>query len=323
MHIPDGMLSAPVWAAGWAGMLGLVGVAVRKVRKRLSDKRTVLMAVLGALIFALQMLNFPVAGGTSGHFGGGALAAILLGPWPAVLVMTAVLVIQSFMFADGGVTALGANILCIGVVAPFVGVWVYTLLRRMSAGRAMRLAGAFVAAWLSTVLAAAGIAALVALSGAAPMAVVGPAMLFWHAVIGVGEGLITAGLIAYVMAVRPELLDGVDDAARLRPALVGLAAMAFAAAGVSFVASSRPDGLEYVAEKLGFLREVPPAFDGSPLPDYLVPGIPNEALAGVLAGIVGVVITGLVLYGSLRGLKRREGGEAGMGGGAGQDGAVA
>ncbi len=304
MHIPDGMLSTPTWTVSWVGAAGLLGYAVREVRRKVSDGRLVLMAVLASAIFALQMLNFPVAGGTSGHFAGGAAAAIILGPWPAVIIMSTVLIIQSLVFADGGITALGANIINLGVIGPFVGWWVYSLITHTRESGALRAFAAFFAAWISLVLAALFAAVLIWVSGGAPLLAVAGSMGSWHAVIGLGEGAITAGLISYLAATRPDLLS-MKGEARPKAAAFGLAGLAVVAAGVSFLASSHLDGLEFVAERLGFLNEVEPVFSGSPIPDYVIPGIANETLAGILAGVVGLIVTGALLYGLLSAIRQR------------------
>jgi cobalt/nickel transport system permease protein len=305
MHIPDGMLSTPVFALSWAGAIGFMGYAVREVRRRIDEKKLVLMAVLAALIFALQMLNFPVAGGTSGHFAGGAAAAIILGPWPAVLVMSAVLAVQALLFADGGITALGANIINLAVVGPFVGWATYTLLTRVRDSKSFKVGSSFVAAWLAVELAAVSAAVMVWASGAAPFGIVVGSMAFWHALIGIGEGLITAGLIGYLLAVRPDLLGASQERAHVRNAAIGLAVLALLAVGVSFLASSYPDGLEFVAERAGFLNETEPVFGGSLIPDYAVPGVANETLAGVLAGLAGIVVTGVLVYGAVAAVRAR------------------
>jgi len=300
MHIPDGMLDTRTVAAGWVVALPAVGYAARTVRRTLADSRIVLLAVLAALVFALQMLNFYVAGGTTGHFAGGALAAILMGPWAAVVVLTSVLAVQAFVFADGGVTALGANIVNMALIAPFVGWWLYSAAVRLRPTRAGRAVGAFVAGWTAAVAGSLGAAVMVWASGRAPLGAVAGAMGFWHAVIGIGEGLVTAGLVAYVTAVRPDLMR--TDAQAMRPGslVASFGVLALLAAGLSFLAGTAPDGLERVAETLGFAPTAPPPVTGGLLPDYVMPGVANSALAGVLAGLVGVVITGVALYGALR-----------------------
>jgi cobalt/nickel transport system permease protein len=305
VHIPDGMLDTRTVGVTWVAAVPALGIAVRKVRQRMSDGRLVLMAVLAGLVFALQMLNFPVAGGTSGHFAGGALAAILLGPWAAMLVLASVLIVQAFIFSDGGVTALGANILNMAVVAPLVGWFVYSLAIRISDSRISRTFGAFAAAWCSTVAAALGAAVMIWLSGAAAFAPVVGAMAFWHVFIGIGEGLVTTGLVAYILAVRPDLMSADSEVLRPRGLALSLGLLAAAAAGLSFLASSSPDGLESVAEHLGFLGRSTQATNG-PLAGYVVPGIANEALAGVLAGLAGAAVTGALLYALLRGVSGRK-----------------
>jgi cobalt/nickel transport system permease protein len=207
MHIPDGFLDAKTFVTLDVVGAGFVAVAAARARRTLSERAVPLMAVLAAFIFAAQMLNFPVAGGTSGHFAGGALAAIILGPWAAVLVMTLVLVIQALLFGDGGVLALGANVFNIAVVAPFVGYALYRLIRRLWRNEAGRFVASFAAAWLAVVAAASACAVELAISGTIPLAVVLPTMAAVHAVIGVGEGLITALALGALRATRPDLLE--------------------------------------------------------------------------------------------------------------------
>ena len=304
MHIPEGMLSIPV--TGLAGVVSIatIAYAVSWVRRHLDDRKVVLMAVLGALIFALQMLNFPIQAGTSGHFAGGALAGILLGPWPAVLVMTAVLGVQAFLFGDGGVMALGANILNLGILAPLVGYLVYQATTHWRDTRGGRLGSAFMGAWLSSLLAALAVAAELGLSGTAHLGLATIAMGSTHALIGIGEGLITATLIAYLIAVRPDLLTSQAQGTGTRPlrgVVVTLAAIALLATSLSFMASSAPDGLEWVYFDQGVgdaqaVAQAPKLLgDGGPLADYQVAGLTNEALSRALAGLVGLSIVGALL----------------------------
>lgn len=207
MHIPDGFLDAKTFLTLDVAGVGFVAAAAARARRLLSERAVPLMAVLAAFIFAAQMLNFPVAGGTSGHFAGGALAAILLGPWAGGLVMTLVLVIQALAFGDGGLLALGANVINMAVVAPFVGYGSYSLLRKVFPGEAGRFVGVFAGAWLATVASASACAAELAISGTAPFGLVFPAMAGVHALIGLGEGVITAAAVAAIRASRPDLLE--------------------------------------------------------------------------------------------------------------------
>lgn len=299
MHIPDGMLSNATVAVTGAASVGYLGYAVAWVRKHFDQRKIVLMAVTAALIFALQMLNFPVAGGTSGHFAGGALAAILLGPFAAAIVMATVLMVQALVFADGGILALGANVLNLAVIAPLVGWAVWQLAQKFSDSKATKVVAAFAAAWLSLMIAATAAALEIWISGNAQLGMVLGAMGGWHALIGIGEGLITAGLVAYVMQVRPDLLDQSNRAGSFSPRsiAIGFGVLAFVAAGLSFFASSSPDGLEFVyfEEGVGVAFEEVSLLSGI-MPDYMAPGLSSDALAGILAGVVGVIITGVFLY---------------------------
>jgi cobalt/nickel transport system permease protein len=216
MHIPDGFLSAPVATAGW--VLAGVGVAlaVRRAERRLDERAVPLMGVMAAFIFATQMMNFPVAGGTSGHLIGGAVAAILLGPAPAIVVMTAVVSLQALLFQDGGLGALGANVLFMGVTAVLTGHFVYRLLQPLDRRLGTRAVATFAAAWLSVEVAALGTSLALVISDASPLDVVLPAMLGVHALVGIGEGLISVAVVAFVSATRPDLLE-VGRAARSMP----------------------------------------------------------------------------------------------------------
>ena len=206
MHIPDGFLEARVWVPAWVVAAGAVAVCSRKTTQTLGQRTVPVMGVTAAFIFAAQMLNFPVAGGTSGHLLGGAIAASLLGPYAGFLVITVVLLVQCFIFQDGGVTALGANVVnmaLVGTAAVYPIVW---LASRINRGRAGCIAGAVVAAWFSVVLASLMCAIELALSGTSPARVVIPAMVGVHAVIGIGEAVVTGFLVAFVLRTRPELM---------------------------------------------------------------------------------------------------------------------
>lgn len=198
MHIPDGFLTPGVWAGASVLSAGALAGAVAKAKETLQDRQVPALGVAAAFIFAAQMINFPVAGGTSGHLLGGALAAILLGPWNAFLVMATVLVIQCFFFYDGGLTALGANVLNMAVIAPWVAYGVYKLFARAGKNKFVQTAAVFIAAWFSVMTAALACTAEIVLSGTVPWPVVLSAMAGWHALIGIGEGLITTVVVAFV-----------------------------------------------------------------------------------------------------------------------------
>jgi cobalt/nickel transport system permease protein len=207
MHLPDGFLTTPISIAAWAASAGGLGYALRRVGKTLGERQVPLMGVTAAFIFAAQMLNFTVIGGTSGHLLGGALAAILLGPWAGMLVMTSVLTVQALLFQDGGLLALGANVLNMALVGVLVGWAAYTLLRRLLGGRTWALfVSGFLAGWLSVELAALAAAAELALSATLAWQVAVPAMGGIHALIGIGEGLITVAVVAFLRPTRPDLL---------------------------------------------------------------------------------------------------------------------
>ena len=215
MHIPDGFLSTEVAATTAVVSAGVLSYSLKRADALLDDRRVPLVGVTGAFIFAVQMLNFPVAGGTSGHLLGAALAAVLLGPWIACLVLAVVLAAQAFVFADGGITALGANVLNMGVIGALgVGALMFATRRVLPKSRVTLLAIAGAGAWLAVMLGAGATAVELGISGTVPLGTVLPAMLGVHALIGVGEAVITVAALSAVLATRPDLI-AVSD---LRPA---------------------------------------------------------------------------------------------------------
>ena len=225
MHIPDGFLSTEVAAAAGAVTAGTLAYSLHRAEELLDDRRVPLVGVTGAFVFAAQLLNFPVAGGTSGHFLGAALAAILLGPWLACLVMAVVIGTQAFLFADGGITALGANVLNMGVVGALaVGGLMLAARHVLPKSRAVLLAIAGGGAWLAVMAGAALTALELGASGTAPLGTVLPAMLGVHALIGVGEAVVTVSAVSAVLAARPDLIAVPD----LRPAELARPAAAVA-----------------------------------------------------------------------------------------------
>src|SRR5260370_22901223 len=190
MHIPDGFLSTPVWAGMDAVSVSAVVVAVRRVERTLDAAQVPLMGMTAAFIFAAQMINFPVAGGTSGHLLGGLLAALLLGPAPAVVVMTTVFAAQCLLYQDGGLTALGANTFNMGIIGSVGGYGIYWALCRLRLGERAAVAAA---SWLSVMLGAAAASVELGRAGAVPFRVVLPGDLGVHALIGIGEERRTRG----------------------------------------------------------------------------------------------------------------------------------
>ncbi len=208
MHIPDGFLNIATAATTYALSAGGVGYAVRRVGRRLGEKHVPLMGIMAAFIFVAQMLNFPIAGGTSGHLLGAALAAILLGPWAGALIMCCVLIVQCLIFQDGGLLALGANVFNMGFAGSFVSYYAYQAVVRVAGSdRKGTLAGGFVAAWLSVVVASALCAIELVVSGTSPLVIALPAMAGIHALIGIVEGLVTVAVLGLVMATRADLLE--------------------------------------------------------------------------------------------------------------------
>ncbi len=292
LHIPDGFLSTVVSIVGWALALIMIGIAIRLTRQQLGERQIPMMGLLAAFIFAAQAINFPVAAGTSGHLLGGTLAAIVMGPWAATLIMTAVIATQGLLFQDGGLLVMGWNILNMGVFTAFTGYAVYVLMKRLiGEGTRSRFVAAFVGAWLSVEVGAIATAFELAASGTSPLSLGLPAMAGVHALIGLGEALITAGAIALLQASRPEVLEAGETAPGRKGASFVAAGMmvALVVAILSPLASSSPDGLEAVAEREGFLnRALEPLFEL--LPDYSVPFVLNETMTTILAVVVGTFI---------------------------------
>ena len=291
LHIPDGFLSTLVAAVCWLIILGVLAYALRHTQRELDERLIPLAGIMGAFIFAAQMINFPVAGGTSGHFIGAALAFIVLGPWLGLLTMTAVIALQALLFQDGGLVVMGANILVMGVVPGFIGYQVY----RLGAGRSPRHQSGIngVAAWLAIMAAALVTTLLLAFSGTTSLAVALPAMLGVHAVIGIGEALISVAALTLILRSRPALLQSSHESGRGSWVIIGLI-IALLVVLLAPFASGHPDGLEWVAGITGFgdlAQEGPYQI----LPNYTLPFLGETALSTILAGFVGVVVVAAVI----------------------------
>ncbi|WP_165399565.1 energy-coupling factor ABC transporter permease [Janibacter limosus] len=211
MHVPDGFLDAPTSMATAVVAVAGVALALRRSRSDLDDRVAPLAGLVATFVFAAQMLNFPVATGTSGHLLGGALAAVLVGPWTATLCMTVVLLVQALVFADGGLTALGTNVTLMALIGVWVGWLVFALARRVLPSRPASVpAAAATAAVLSVPVTAAAFAGLFLVGGSAPVpaGTLFGAMITWHALIGIGEAVITYLVVSAVMSVRPDLVHG-------------------------------------------------------------------------------------------------------------------
>jgi cobalt/nickel transport system permease protein len=214
VHIPDGFINASTSLGAGAVAAGGIGVSLRRAAQTLQERQAPLAGLVAAYIFAVQMLNFPVAAGSSGHLLGGVLAAVLVGPWAGAVCVAVVLLVQALLFADGGLTALGLNIANMAVVGVFGGWAIFRLLRRaLPTARTSVVIAAGIAAGTSVVLAASAFVLEYALggTGGAPVGTVLAAMVGVHALIGIGEGFITALTVGVVLGVRPDLVDGAAD----------------------------------------------------------------------------------------------------------------
>lgn len=303
MHIPDGFLGLAVSLLLWVITIAFVIVAARKVQKDLGERQIPLMGIMAAFIFAAQMINFPVAGGTSGHLLGGALAAIVLGPWAAILVMTAVIGVQGLLFQDGGLVVMGANIFNMGILTALVGYGLYRTASGKSRGVKLVVAG--VAAWLSVMVAAFATAMELWLSGTAGLNIVLPAMLGVHAFIGIGEALITVAALAFIMRTRPDLLGeaAVKEKGGLGWVIGGLAVVLFVVLLTPF-ASADPDGLNRVAEDLGFITSASSSSPYEILSGYTIPFLGKTSVSTIIAGAIGAMVVAVVSIGVVRLLRR-------------------
>ena len=318
MHVPDHMLNDPTSVA--TGVVACAAIAYAGYRSRadLTRPQVALTAATSAAVFALQMINYPVATGTSGHLMGGVLAAALVGPWLAMIAVTAVLVVQATLFADGGLTALGTNTLLMAVTGVAVG-WAVTQgvqhlqATRQSGARARATQpgarhaplAAGLGALVSVPASAAGFVALFAVGGATtvPLGELTASMLSVHALIGLGEGLITAAVVTVVLALAP----GAAYIDARRPARSGaavpvrravLTVSAIAAVGavvLSSFAAASPDGLEATAARLGFLDAGAHALAGLPFADYGAASGSPVAVAGLLGVVVVAALAAAVL----------------------------
>jgi cobalt/nickel transport system permease protein len=261
MHAPDGFLNAGTAVTTGVVSAGAIGASLRQMRTSLRDRQVPLAGLAAAFIFAAQMVNFPVAAGTTGHLLGGALAAILLGPAAGAVVVTVVVVVQALAFADGGLTALGYNVLNMALVTAFGGYAIFVLSRRVLPDTATGvIAATALAAGLSVPLSAMAFSIewLFGASAPVPFDTVFGAMVGVHLLIGIGEGAISALVIGAVLAARPDLVHGARDLTRaqaasrtgvsMRGAALGAALVTLVvAAVVSQFAAAPPDGLERVA----------------------------------------------------------------------------
>lgn len=316
MHAPDGFLTVPVAVGTGLLSAGAVAAAVRQSREHLGEQQVPLAGLTAAFVFAAQLVNFPVAAGTTGHLMGGAMAAVLLGPWVGLLVVAVVVIVQVF-FADGGVTALGYNLLNMAVVTSLGGWGVFRLGRRvLPRSRTGVVLAAGLAGFASVVISAAAFSLEWLFGASAPVAFdrVFGAMVGIHALIGIGEGVITGLTVAAVLAARADLVTGAVDLdlphepgrRGRRFALGALAVALVVAAGVSQFAAEDPDGLERVAEDTGFATSAQDhPFGNSIFADYATVGVADESTSLAIAGISGTLLTLAVGGGLFSAVRRR------------------
>lgn len=305
MHIPDGFVSAPVAVGTWALAAGTVAAALRAERRDPAPAPAGVLGALAAFVFAAQMVNLPVAPGTSGHLVGATLLAMIVGPWRAVIVMATVLAIQAVLFQDGGLTAYGANLLDMGVGGAFAGYAVAMLIARVLGGPRGYAAGAVVGAFAATLVAAALTALWLALSGLYPLRGILAVMLVSHAAIGVLEAALTGAILVTVLRWRPDLMAGAEGPPARFPA-----AMAIGFGGVALLvaallapfASALPDGLERAALDLGFAARERPLLSG-PIEESRVFAALGS-LAPIAAAVVGTVLAAAVAWMAARSLSK-------------------
>lgn len=315
MHIPEGVLSPTTAIATGAISAAGLAIGLRSLKDRHRDKTVVVMGCLSAFIFAAQMVKFPIGPGVAGHLMGGVLAAILLGPWAAVVVLSAVLFVQCFLFADGGVTALGANVLNMGLIGTLAGSLIYGPLRRAIGGpRGVLIAGPL-AAWFSVLLAAAACSAELAISnGGRGFSTILGWMTLVHAGIGFGEALITGLTLQFLLTTRPDLIleeAGETESKPRRTGRLAAAWLAIALAVAVFLgpfAWPSPDGLEYVGARLNILQNEAPPLVQAPMAEYEWPifGVRSVRVATAAAGLAGTLAVFGVGLALARAFARRE-----------------
>jgi cobalt/nickel transport system permease protein len=295
MHIPDGFLDPKTAIA--TSVLSFSGVswALREVKQRDVQRKIPLIGLAAAFVFVAQMINFPVASGTSGHLLGATMVAVLLGPYSAIIVMSSVLIVQCLLFADGGVIALGANIFNMAIVAPVSGYGLYTLLRPFLKGERGRITAVAFTAWCSVVLSSIFCACELAWSGTVSWNTAFPAMAGIHMLIGIGEAIITALVISALSTTRPELLyensQSLSEHRSHGVLVYGMLVIVGIAIFVLPFASPWPDGLEKAASILGFEEKTPAhSLISSPMSGYRIPWISSFATATALAGLIGAFV---------------------------------
>jgi len=306
VHIPDGFLSPPVAAATFAAAAGSLALALRAERREPAPMPSGVVGAVAAFVFAAQMVNVPVAAGTSGHLVGSMLATVLLGPWRALIALASVLLVQAAFFQDGGITALGANFLDMGVCGCLVGYLAGRLAARGGSDPRRILVGATAGAFAATLCSAVLAACWLAASGLYPLRGILVALLLSHVAIGALEAALTAAVLVTVLGFRPDFAVGLDGGSTRRAGAAltlgaGLTALAIVVAVAPF-ASDLPDGFTRATHSLG-LTERALSLWRSPLAEYEVAGLSASFASTLLAGLAGV----LAVAGTAWGLTRARG----------------
>ena len=302
LHIPDGFLNTVVSIVCWLFTVGVLYVAVKRANKQFDERLVPLAGVMAAFVFAGQMINFPVAAGTSGHLIGATLAFVVLGPSLGLLAMTAVIALQALLFQDGGLVVMGANILVMGIVPGYVGYVIHQFAAKQEMKKQLLFAG--ISGWVSVMMAALVTTLLLTFSGTTNALVALPTMLGVHALIGIGEALITVGALGFIMRTRPGLFTGEKDSGKGSWLVIGMV-LVLTVILMAPLASGSPDGLEWAAESLGFIDTAQDA-SYQILPDYTIPGLGETPLSTILAGVVGALIVAFMTFGTVRTIQKSE-----------------
>jgi cobalt/nickel transport system permease protein len=284
MHIPDGILSIPVWATLNAAAIPGIGLAVRRARKNLAEGHVPLLGVMGAFVFAAQRMNFPVGFGTSGHLLGGALLAMTMGPGSATIILTAILILQSLLFQDGGLLALGANTMNMA----FIGVWAGWLPYRMLSKGHLRTAGIFAGGLLSVLASAAAAIMELRLSGVTMSPAIVGASAGVFLMTAIMEGLITVAVLQAVERLNPGWLKTPRGLPSRSAGVLVIAAMLMMVAGVLYI-SALPDGFQALAARVGVASREQILWT-APFPDYEATFLAGDWSRKSLAGLGGMAI---------------------------------
>ena len=298
MHVPDGFINAPVSAVAGLISISSIWTATKAANRFLADKLIAIAGMLSALIFVLQMINFPIAAGTSGHLLGGTLAVIVLGPSLGILCVSIVVILQALLFADGGLSALGINILNIAIITGLIGWLVISNWKKIFGDNSSSIIiGSFIAGMISVIMSSIAFVIEYFFGGTVSVDIgsVFFAMVSSHFFIGIGEGIITALIVSLLLRVRPDMLyisREKEPRSSFFSILGLLVLIIFSAVLITPLASSSPDGLEDVASRFDFESQnnILILLDG-----YLIPGVNNNFVSVILSGILGIIVVGLII----------------------------